>query len=593
MVFNSFDAKTFFIFVIIHVIIVIQCVFTLTYVLFKAKKTPTAYSMIVCQFLILLWLFFRFPENMATTTEELLFSVRFTLFPIYFIGVAWLIFAMFYTECKAVYKKKTIILLVTPIIITFLPVLTNKYFHLIIVHKTVEDPLNTQWGLFFWIYWIINYTYVFIGILLVIKKSISVRCTYRVQIILLLISVIIPVSSNLIGFAKLIYIPFDITPISFSISFMLLTISIYKFRLLDISPFAIKEVFDSMHECVLIIDRSNNIIDFNNSFVSYFGKYIHIEKEQSYKGFFQSLENYTANIEDLKKTLSAIEINPDCSLEMQLTIGLNENKMFLLNTKPVYKNKKNLIGRIFTFKDITSYQKLFDEISVKNEELSTMNKELMLLNEQLKEYSQSIEQLTLEKERNRFSRELHDTMGHTLTLLIAMLKATRINYYENPSKSIENLDDAIEIAQAGMNELRMAIAGLDSPTINKSNLYNSLKELTDRFSNLGICIDLSIQDDLNETLYDRKHLTSIIYRMCQEALTNSIRHGQAKNLSIIINLASENIKLHIFDDGKGCCKIVKNKGLTGMEERIKSVGGTITFGSGEEGGFNINAVLPI
>ena len=109
-----------------------------------------------------------------------------------------------------------------------------------------------------------------------------------------LISVIIPVLSNIVGYAKLFYIPFDITPISFSISFMLLTIAIYKFGLLDISPFAIKEVFDSMQECVLIINRSNNIIDFNNSFVSYFGKYIHIEKEQSYKGFFQSLENYTA-----------------------------------------------------------------------------------------------------------------------------------------------------------------------------------------------------------------------------------------------------------------------------------------------------------
>lgn len=593
MVFNSLDAKTFFVFIIIHVIIVIQCVFTLSYVLFKAKKTPTAYSMIVYQFLILLWLFFRFPENMATTTEELLFSVRFSLFPIYFIGVAWLIFAMFYTECKAVYKKKTIILLLTPIIITFLPVLTNKFFHLIIVHKTVEDPSNTQWGLFFRIYYIIHYIYVFTGIFLVVKKSISVRRTYRAQNILVLISVIIPVLSNIVGYAKLFYIPFDITPISFSISFMLLTIAIYKFGLLDISPFAIKEVFDSMQECVLIINRSNNIIDFNNSFVSYFGEYIQIEKEQSYKVFFQSLENYTANIEELKKTLSTIDDNPDCSFEMHLTISLNEEKVFLLNTKPVYKNKKNLIGRIFTFKDITSYQKLFDEISVKNEELSAMNEELISLNEQLKEYSQSVEQLTLEKERNRFSRELHDTMGHTLTLLIAMLKATRINYSKDPSKLSENLNDAIEIAQNGMNELRMAIAGLDSQTINKNNLYNSLKELTDRFSNLGVCIDLSIHDDLNETLYDRKQLTSIIYRICREALTNSIRHGQAKSISIIINLASERIKLHIFDDGKGCCKIAKNKGLTGMEERINSVGGAITFGSGEDGGFNINAVLPI
>lgn len=588
MVFDTFDLRTF---IILHVIILAQCVFTTTYMLLKAKKTPTTYSMIFCQFLLLLWLFFRFPENMATTTEELLFTMKFSLFPIFFIGVSWLIFALFYTESITTKNKKTIILLIAPIVITFLPVLTQKHFNLIVIHKTIEDPTTTKWGVFFWIFYIINVIYISIGVILVIKKSISACNTYKIQIILVLVSVLTPFLSNIIGFLKLFYIPFDITPISFSISFMLLSISIFKFKFLDVSPFAMKEVFNSMNESVLITDRNYRIIDYNNSLSAYMGKLMQVEKDQTLQNFFESLKQYAENINELENTLKSIEDKTDICIEMELNLNFDEKKYFSLYTKPVFNNRKFLIGRIFTFRDVTSYKKLVEEINDKNKELIAKNKELIELNEQLKDYSKMVEQLTLERERNRFSRDLHDTMGHTMTLLITLLKVTQINCCEDPSNVSGNIKEAIEIAQAGMKELRQAVAGLYPETLEKNNLLGSLNDLIHKSKSLGIQVELSVQGEIYETLYTQKHL-NIIYRTCQEALTNSIRHGQAKHVSIILNLSSHEIKLYIFDNGKGCSKINKSKGLSGMEERIKSLSGTVIFGSGEEGGFNINAVIP-
>lgn len=595
MIFMTFNDKLF---VITHVLVLIQSIFTTTYILLKAKKAPVTYSMLVCKFLLILWIFFRFPECMSTSTEELLITVRFTLFPIFFIGVSWFIFALFYTEKITVKNKKLIILLVSPIAICYLPALTNKYFYLIIVKKTVEDPANTEWGLFFWIFYVINNIYVFGGIFLVLKKSINQYNILKKQIIVLVFSVLIPCLANIIGFVKVCNFPFDITPLSFAISLTLLSISIFKFKFLDIYPFAMKEVFNNMKESVIITDSNNNIIDYNRSFLDHFDKFVPVEKDQNIKYLLQSLEQNTRDIVELDKIIRLFEERNDISMESEMTLDLIEKKHFSLYTKPVLNKKNTMIGRIITFNDITNYKKLYNELNDKNEELymmntelTALNEELYALNEQLKDYSQMVEQLTLEKERNRFARDMHDTLGHTLTMLITLLKVTQITYSETPDKIMEKLSEAIEIAQAGMKELRRVVSGLNPETLDRNSLLESLKDLIIKSNQAGTRVELSIQGEEYASMYG-KNYSNVIYRTCQEALTNSVRHGQAKNVSIILNFSSQQIKLYIFDDGKGCEKIVKNKGLSGMEERVKSVNGTVIFGSGDEGGFNINVVLP-
>jgi hypothetical protein len=63
----------------------------------------------------------------------------------------------------------------------------------------------------------------------------------------------------------------------------------------------------------------------------------------------------------------------------------------------------------------------------------------------------------------------------------------------------------------------------------------------------------------------------VVYRVYQEALTNSLRHGKAQNVSIIIRLSNHRIATSILDDGCGCDTLQKGLGLTSMEQRVKSV----------------------
>jgi signal transduction histidine kinase len=87
--------------------------------------------------------------------------------------------------------------------------------------------------------------------------------------------------------------------------------------------------------------------------------------------------------------------------------------------------------------------------------------------------------------------------------------------------------------------------------------------------------------------------SKVIFRVCQEALTNSLRHGKAKNVNIILRSSGNKLSLFIFDDGCGCSQIKKGFGLSGMEQRVKDLGGTLVFGSDGESGFNIRMEIPL
>ncbi|TCL70734.1 histidine kinase/DNA gyrase B/HSP90-like ATPase [Hydrogenispora ethanolica] len=69
----------------------------------------------------------------------------------------------------------------------------------------------------------------------------------------------------------------------------------------------------------------------------------------------------------------------------------------------------------------------------------------------------------------------------------------------------------------------------------------------------------------------------VLYKICQEALTNAVRHGEARNVTIILKEAGRLIRLIIIDDGHGCREIKKGAGLSGMEQRVKTLNGEILF----------------
>jgi signal transduction histidine kinase len=84
------------------------------------------------------------------------------------------------------------------------------------------------------------------------------------------------------------------------------------------------------------------------------------------------------------------------------------------------------------------------------------------------------------------------------------------------------------------------------------------------------------------------------YRIVQEALTNALRHAHARSARVVIRYLTDRVEVRVTDDGRGCGGVPRpGHGLTGMRERAALLGGTVRAGDRAEGGFAVEAILPL
>jgi signal transduction histidine kinase/Tfp pilus assembly protein PilF len=230
------------------------------------------------------------------------------------------------------------------------------------------------------------------------------------------------------------------------------------------------------------------------------------------------------------------------------------------------------------------------QLEMANQELNMKNAELSTANEQLKEHAAMVAELATIKERNRVAMDVHDTIGHTLTLLLRLLEVSKSKFRKEPAKSEAELANAIQVTRNGLQEIQSSISGLMPERLATHNLAAILEQLRGEFQSSGVTVDVTMDGSGN---LPNEFYVDVIYRTCQEALTNALRHGKAKNVAIFLKFGQEQVKLFIVDDGCGCKQLKQGLGLSGMTQRISSLQGRCRFFSDGENGFNIQAEIPL
>lgn len=230
------------------------------------------------------------------------------------------------------------------------------------------------------------------------------------------------------------------------------------------------------------------------------------------------------------------------------------------------------------------------QLKITNQELNLKNAELSAVNEQLKEHAAMVAELATIKERNRVAVDVHDTIGHTMTLLLKLLEVCKIICWKDPLKTEKELANAINLTRDGLKEVRRSISGLMPERLAANDLPVALERLIASYASSGVAIDFMLEGtaSLPDVTY-----SDVIYRTCQEALTNALRHGKAKNVAVILKFNHDKIKLYIVDDGCGCKEVKKGIGLSGMEKRVKGLNGNFKYSSDGETGFNIQVEIPL
>jgi signal transduction histidine kinase len=216
-------------------------------------------------------------------------------------------------------------------------------------------------------------------------------------------------------------------------------------------------------------------------------------------------------------------------------------------------------------------------------ELAKRQQLLAIANQELVDLQSEIRESAKFEERFRLSRELHDAAGHYLTSLSIQLE---IAQHRAAEAVLPPIARAQLITRVLLAEIRESVSAWREDETRE--LSSALKELLRDVT--GVQTHLDIQGDIAGVPVSVSHS---LYRCAQEAVTNVLRHSEAKNLRIQLTRQDGAILLTIKDDGGGCGEVTKGNGLRGMQSRVEEMRGTLHVDSLSDGGFAVTIGVPI
>ncbi|MHB8918821.1 MAG: sensor histidine kinase [Desulfocucumaceae bacterium] len=217
-----------------------------------------------------------------------------------------------------------------------------------------------------------------------------------------------------------------------------------------------------------------------------------------------------------------------------------------------------------------------------------LTKELKYVNLQLQESTALSESLASEAERRRISGEIHDSLGHNLTGLILALEAGKRLASRDPEAGKTYWDKALQISRMALNSVRELVSAKKESNF-EFELTSRLTEMVREVQALtGLQIDLDIKTrDIGLSGKEQFNM----YRIFQEAITNTLRHANAGRAQISISGNRELLYFSYWDNGSGTNRIEAGNGLKGMNDRISDIGGAIHFQSWAGSGFQIEGCI--
>jgi signal transduction histidine kinase len=218
--------------------------------------------------------------------------------------------------------------------------------------------------------------------------------------------------------------------------------------------------------------------------------------------------------------------------------------------------------------------------------------ELAIANQRIRNYALRAEEVATLQERNRIAREIHDSLGHSLTALNLHLEMALKLAHIQPDRSREVLTEAKRLGTISLRDVRQSVTTLRSNPLQGQDLPTAIEKLVDEFQ-LSNQIKPICHLDLPPVL--PQDVATAIYRIVQEALTNISKYADASEAIVEIHTRATEIELKIVDNGRGFNPTHNTTGfgLQGMRERVLSLQGKFEIISAPQQGCQILATIPL
>lgn len=256
-----------------------------------------------------------------------------------------------------------------------------------------------------------------------------------------------------------------------------------------------------------------------------------------------------------------------------------QDKGFLIRNR-----EGKAVRMIGAMQDITEKKQSEELIKRKEAELCNKNKQLKRLSGHL--------QKVREDERKHLAREVHDELGQLASVVKMHIDWMRIRLPGKTEMVTQRIVHASSTAELMINSIRRIASDLRPLMLDDLGLIASLKWKCEEFTTEN-GLPCLFEGDIEETLLNERQKTEL-FRICQKALTNVIRHAKASNVTIVLKEVEDSILLKIRDNGIGfSVEERKNTlGLIGMEERAFSIGSLLHIESKKGIGTEIKVIVP-
>ncbi|MEV6137922.1 sensor histidine kinase [Nocardia sp. NPDC051990] len=184
-------------------------------------------------------------------------------------------------------------------------------------------------------------------------------------------------------------------------------------------------------------------------------------------------------------------------------------------------------------------------------------------------------ELAIVEERNRVARDVHDILGHSLTVITVKTELAQRLIDVDLTRAKAEMADVERLAREALAEVRETVGGLREVSL-RGELANARTALA------AADIDATLLDAVPDTPH-----SELFGWVLREAITNVIRHSAARHCTVTVTDSS----IEVVDDGRGLGTVDSGSGLSGLRERVRAAGGTLTLSS-SEGGVRVRATVP-
>lgn len=215
-------------------------------------------------------------------------------------------------------------------------------------------------------------------------------------------------------------------------------------------------------------------------------------------------------------------------------------------------------------------------------------RDLRVRNEELSHARAELARLAVAEERERFARDLHDLLGHTLSVIALKAELAGRLLPTDSERAHREIADVEAVARNALGEVREAVSGYRQPTLDGelagARMALDAAGIVAAFKRPTGTLDPAVEGLLGWAV--------------REGVTNVIRHSKASRCTVIVTAGSADAGVEIADDGLGAAPaagglIAEGSGLPGLRERVCALGGELHAGNPPEGGFKLAVTVPI